>query len=228
MRKLVYEGLPARILGYIRRYGLKKTISEVMQLARIKVYLTETHVIYELPLGEDRPKKVLPPEFKLVRGGENHLPLLSRLSDISERRARRLQESGNDLWLVLEEQQPAFACWIFRDAMLISAAKNSRLELPPEIVCLEDSVASPLYRGRGIAPAAWLQIADDLEQTGVGYIVTKIEEDNVASRRAVEKCGFRQVATVSFRRVGPAKRTIVQTQTGASADWISERFAMMN
>ena len=228
MRNLIRKGFPARILGYVRRNSLKRTISKVVEIARIKTYLTETHVIYALPLGEDRPKKSLPPELELVRGGENELLLLSQLSDISERRARRLLESEKNLWLVLEGRQTAFACWIFHDVMFISAAKNSRLELPPETVCLEDSVASPLYRGRGIAPAAWLQIADNLEQTGVGHIVTKIEEDNVASRRAVEKCGFRQVAVVRFRRVGPTKHVVVQTQTGASADWISEQFVSMN
>lgn len=222
------QSLLARVLGRVRRQGLKSTASSVLELARIKFYLDETHVIYELTLDGERPKKNLPPEFELVKGGENDLPLLNQLSDISEHQARQLLGPGNDLWLVLEGRQTAFACWIYRDAMLISAAQNGRLELTPEIVCLEDSVASPLYRGRGIAPAAWSQIADRLEQSGARYMVTKIEEDNVASRRAVEKSGFRHFATVRFRRVGPVKRTVVQTQTGGPGDWLAARFVPTN
>lgn len=59
-------------------------------------------------------------------------------------------------------------------------------------------------------------------------MVTKIEEDNVASRRAVEKSGFRHFATVRFRRVGPVKRTVVQTQTGGPGDWLAARFVPTN
>lgn len=217
-------GLLSRVLGHVRRHGLKETVSKAASLAWMRTYLSETHVIYELSLENSRPRKSLPPEFKLVKGSVNDLPLLNQLSDESERRVRQLIEAGNDLWLVLEGRQPAFACWIFHDALLISAAKNSRLALPPEIVCLENSVASPLYRGRGIAPAAWSQIADHIEQIHVKYIITKIEEDNVASQRAVEKCGFRKIAVVDFRRIGPTKRTVVQTRTGASADWLSKQF----
>ena len=100
--------------------------------------------------------------------------------------------------------------------------KNSQLVLPPEIVCLENSVTSASYRGQGVAPAAWTNIADALELGEVKFIITKIEESNIASRRAITKSGFRESATMHFRLVGFRRRTSVQRGTGVTADWLAK------
>jgi GNAT superfamily N-acetyltransferase len=127
-------------------------------------------------------------------------------------------ESGADLWLVLDGQQLVFACWIFHGSMPMLAAPGARLMLPPEIVCLEDSLTSASYRGRGVAPAAWSEIADALEPTGVEYIITKIEESNTASRRAIVKSGFHESAIMHFQLIGFWRRNLVQAMNGATAD----------
>jgi len=132
-------------------------------------------------------------------------------------------EGGADLWLVLDDRRPAFACWIFHGSMPVLAAPNGQLALPPEIVCLEDSVTSASYRGRRVAPAAWSQIANRLEQNAVRSIITKIEESNTASRRAIVKSGFHEIATMHFRRVGLQQHTTVQAGTGAAADLLAEQ-----
>lgn len=212
-----------RVRRQLRRQGLRATIGKAAQYARSSVYLCETHVWYELPLGRDRPRVALPPGLALVRGDAGDLPLLDELPTVGEAEARRRLEAGADLWLVLEERQPAFACWIFHGSMPVLAAPNGQLALPPEIVCLEDSVTSASYRGRGVAPAAWSQIADKLGQNAVRSIITKIEESNIASRRAIVKSGFREITTMHFRRVGPRQHTTVQAGTGAAADWLAEQ-----
>ena len=90
-------------------------------------------------------------------------------------------------------------------------------------MCLEDSVTSSAYRGRSVAPAAWSQIADSLEQAGVESIITKIDENNVPSRRAVEKVGFREIATMRYRRQGLSHRTTVTAgTTGETAESLAE------
>lgn len=204
---------------------MSATIGRVVRHVRMSVYLDETHVWYELLLGTDRPRLALPPGFTLIRGSAGELPLLDELPNVSQVEARLRMESNADLWLVLDEEdrRPAFACYIFHDSLPVPAARNGQLSLSSEIVCLEDSATSASYRGQGIAPAAWSRIADGLEQTAAKSIITKIEESNIASRRAIMKCGFREIATIRFQRVGPKKHTTVQAETDAAADWLAEQ-----
>ncbi|MBA3262227.1 MAG: GNAT family N-acetyltransferase [Thermoleophilaceae bacterium] len=124
--------------------------------------------------------------------------------------ARQCLAGGNDVWLAFEGDQPLFACFTFLHAAPVMAASGGTLSLPPGAACLEDSVTSPAARGRGIAPAAWTLIGDELERRGFRAIVTKIETSNTASRRAVEKVGFRSVAVMQHKRVGPRRRTSVE------------------
>jgi RimJ/RimL family protein N-acetyltransferase len=77
-------------------------------------------------------------------------------------------------------------------------------------VCLEDSVTSAAARGRGIAPAAWGAIADTLALEGQRKMITKVTVENTASRRAVTKSGFEEIALMHFRRRGPIHRTSIQ------------------
>lgn len=223
--------LISRARSQVKRDGLKAVIGKVMMLARQRVYVDETHVWYELPLGTDRPRVELSPELDLIRAGTDELPLLEQLPRskevpvVSPSGAEQRFEAGADLWMVLEGRQLAFACWIFHKSAPVGAAKSGRLVLSPEVVCLEDSVASPAFRGRRIAPAAWSEIADSLEQGAVKSIITKIAEDNAATRRAIVKCGYREIATMHFRRVGFREHTTVQERNGSTADWLAEQLS---
>ena len=53
-------------------------------------------------------------------------------------------------------------------------------------------------------------IADGLERAIVLSIITKIEDSNVPSRRAVSKIGFEGIATMHYRRLGPSSSTAVK------------------
>lgn len=222
MSNSVFGNLLPKLRQHLQRNGVKSTVLRIINYARQRAYLDETHVWYELTLGTARPRRELPSGFVLLRGTPEHLPLLEQLPTVLEAEARSRMEAGADLWLVLENQTAAFACWIFHSSTPVLAAPNGRLKLPPEIVCLEDSVTSAAYRGRSIAPAAWSRIADDLETTEIRSIITKIEESNIASRRAVSKVGFQEIATMHFRRVGPSRRTTVKAGSGMAADWLVE------
>jgi RimJ/RimL family protein N-acetyltransferase len=92
----------------------------------------------------------------------------------------------------------------------VIAAPGRTLALPEGVACLEDSVTAAAARGRGIAPAAWTLIGDELQQAGFKTLVTKIETENQASRRAVEKVGYRLVAVMDHERTGPRRRTTVR------------------
>ena len=214
--------LKSKLMHHLRH--VKGMLDVAIRRAQYELYLNETHVWYELALGNRRPQKTLPPELKLIRAGADHLPLLDELPTVSAYGARQLMEAGRDLWLVLDDCQPIFACWIFHDSVPMSAARKGQLALPPETVCLEDSATSPSYRGRGIvAPAAWSQVADRLEKAGVKSIITKVEADNKVMRWALAKSGFCDIAIMRFRKAGLRRYIAVRAKTGATADWLVEQ-----
>ena len=214
--------LISRLRLVLHRHGVRGTIGKVEQRVRESLYLERTWFWYELPLGADRSHASLPPELVLTRGGASEASLLHELPLGNEWRARRWLGAGNDLWLVLDEGRPVFACMSFHGSTPTRAARGGWLPLPPDVVCLEVSSTSTSYRGRGpIGSAAWSQIADRLEKTGVESIITQVGEENKTMRWVLARSGFREIATVHLRRVGLRQRvTVVGTGT-ATDDWIA-------
>jgi hypothetical protein len=216
--------LKSKLKHHLSHHGVKGTLGVAVRRAQNELYLDETHVWYELALDNSRPQKPLRPGLKLIRGGADDLPLLDELSTVSAYEARQRMEAGRNLWLVLDDRQPIFACWIFHDSVQMLAARKGQLALPPETVCLEDSITSPSYRGRGIvAPAAWSQVADKLEKAGVKSIITKVEADNKVMRWALAKSGFRDIAIMRFRKAGLWRYIAIRAKTSATADWLVEQ-----
>jgi GNAT superfamily N-acetyltransferase len=216
--------LKSKLKHQLRHRGVKGTLGVAIRRAQNQLYLDETHVWYELALGSNRLQKTLQPGLELIRSGADDLPLLDELPTVSAYEARQRMEAGRDLWLVLDDRQPIFACWIFHDSVPLLAARNGQLALPPETVYLEDSITSPSYRGRGIvAPAAWSRVADRLEKVGVKSIITKVEADNKVMRWALAKSGFCDIAIMRFRKAGLRRYITVRAKTGATADWLVEQ-----
>jgi RimJ/RimL family protein N-acetyltransferase len=218
-----------RVRYHLSHYGLKATIVKVAEWLRVRAYLKETHVWCELPLEVERPRRDLPPDVELVRADISDLPLFQDLTTMTEMalredQAREQIEADNDLWLAVQDGRAVFACWIFHSEVPLLAALGGKLSLAPGISCLEGSIASPHYRGRGVATGVWSQVADKLQQDSIGSLVTKIEVENIPTRRAVAKVGFREIAIMHFRRVGFRERTTVQALTGyPTAEWLAEQ-----
>jgi len=195
----------------VRARGLRGALGWAWQMARSRVLLNESHIWYELDLTSERPRRVLEPGLVRRRGGVGDVSVLAELNTVHGETALRRLEDGNDLWLVFDDgDTPLFSCWIFRRRAPAIAAPHGGIELAPGMVGLEDSVTAPAARGRGIAPAAWSAIADDLADEGMRLLITKVSVDNIPSRKAVEKVGFEGVALMHFKRVGPLRRTSVR------------------
>lgn len=223
MRQSPYQSMSAVIEQMHRgicRYGFTGCVCRVASLAgQWLVGLTHTdqrHVWYYLNLSHERPLIMLPAELEFVRAGTDELPYLEQLPTIGLFEARRRLASGADLWIIREGQQAVFSCWTFHAQMPVLAARGGSLELPRGTVGLEDSVKSPAYRGRAIAPGAWSTIAAALAREGVVGILTKIEESNLTCRRSIEKVGFRAVA--SMRLVRTLAKSHVQIRPDAEGD----------
>lgn len=223
MRIFGLNRLVRRTRYRLRRHGLKGMVGAAIHLARLRVHLDEAHVWYELPLEAERPRMRLPSALSLVRAGADELPLIDDLPTVSFYEARRRMDAGHDLWLVLKDQRPVFACWVFHGSVTTPVVKKGWIPLPDEIVCFEDSISAPIYRGRGIPLAAWPAIADHLERTPAQRIITKTEKDDATARRAFEKAGFREIATVWFRLSGFRQRAVVVPGSGATADWLVDQ-----
>jgi GNAT superfamily N-acetyltransferase len=198
----------------LRRFGVggaarKLTSLAGRSLSRL-VHVRERHFWYALDLTAPLSQLVCPPGFDLLQATADDLALLEELPTIGAYEARERRAAGADLWLMREGAHTAFACWIFRDRTPVFAVRRGWLSLPPDTVCLEDSVTSPAYRGRGLAGAAWSEIAHILHGQHVAAMITKVAEDNTASRRAVEKAGFLPVAMMTLTRWGLRSRVELQ------------------
>jgi RimJ/RimL family protein N-acetyltransferase len=200
-----------RLRRALNRYGLRGTARRGAHKLAARVALSERRVWYVLDLDGARPRPVQPVGLTLRRAAEAELALLSRLATLWPSQARERLMQGADRWLVVDHDEPMFSCWIFRASAPVLAGRHGRLELPSGTLCLEDSFTAAAARGRGIAPAAWGSIADELAREAQRRLITKVEVDNASTRRAVEKAGSRELAVMRFRRVVPWRRTPVQT-----------------
>jgi RimJ/RimL family protein N-acetyltransferase len=208
-------------LAKTRREGIGAALARAWEVAQRPVYYREEHIWYQLDLTGERPRREFVEGVRLVRAGASDA---HRVEDVGqfEDEARRRLAAGNDLWLVLDDQDRSlFACWTFRSETPVLAAPGGRLSLPPGTACLEDSVTSPLARGKGIAPAAWTAIADTLVEEGFESMITKVTTDNAPSRKAVEKAGFREIAVMRTTSVA-TRRRVALARSGGVADALAQ------
>jgi L-amino acid N-acyltransferase YncA len=211
-----------RLRNGLRRYGAIGALREAGSRTIGLFYVREAHHWYQLDLAGERPRREIPEGFRLVCATENELPLLDTLPTVKLTEGERRLGEGASLWLVMEEDRAAFACWTFYGSMPVQAAKDGVLELPQAAAGLEDSVTSPGYRGRGLAPAAWSTISDRLLEQGYTALITKVAEENAPSRRAVEKAGFEDIALMRTMRTAARRRVEVDVSGNGVAGHIAE------
>lgn len=152
-------------------------------------------------LDPGRPRPPLDPEFTLRRGTRADMPLLRRfphdtsVTVMSDRLLADRLDAGATLWIVTAGDRPAFSCWTLVGEAPMGVGFPG-VPLPRWTALLEDSLSAPGFRGRGVAPGTWSAIGDELVRAGMTALLTRVEVENTASRRAVEKAGFRPVAQV--------------------------------
>ncbi len=187
-------------------------------------YLREEHVWYQCDLAGAIARRELPGGMRLVRADAEQIRFVVPLGqDLEE--ARKRFESGTDLWLVFDGDEPLFLCFTFRHATPVMAATDGTLALPAGAACLEDSLTVPAARGRGIASAVWALVGEQLSEDGFTTLVAKIETDNVASMRVAENAGFRPVAVMAHQRTGVRRRTAVRALGGGLGDELAARLS---
>jgi RimJ/RimL family protein N-acetyltransferase len=220
------DGVLDRVARGLRRHGVVGSARIGAAKLRPDPPYEAALIWYALDLASARPRRELGPGLELRRATEADVAMLEQLPrdpaviPVDRDRALRRLREGAELWLVAEAERLAFACWIFRGETPVYGARGGVLSLPDGVVCLEDSHASPAFRGRGIAPGAWSGIADACAASGAGTMVTKVRVENAASRRAVEKAGFAAVAEMHVQRRGWRSRISVRPSPGAGGEWL--------
>jgi GNAT superfamily N-acetyltransferase len=210
------SGRLSRALRKAREEGVGSALGRAWDLGKRPVYLKEEHVWYQLDVNAERPRREFVEGVRLIRAGAAQAERVEELGQVGSEARERLA-AGNDLWLALDDQDRAlFACWTFRSETPVSAAPHGRLPLPDGTACLEDSVTSPLARGKGIAPASWAAIAGALSNEGFELMITKVTTDNAPSRKAVQKAGFREIAVMRLTRIGPRQRVALRPMGGVA------------
>jgi RimJ/RimL family protein N-acetyltransferase len=182
----------------VRQDGLVRTTRRAVRTARIFGPLNAMRRAesaggnwswYRLELSRNE-RRELPAGMELRRCQEADIPLFAQLEPIASRDAKRRFAAGGVLWMVVSEGRPAFAAWTFAERVPIGQAKSGWLELPENTTQLKDLVTAEAARGRGIATAAVSMIADHVAGEGATYIVGRVADSNLASRRVYGKLGF--------------------------------------
>lgn len=195
-----------RLQRAVRERGAAATLRTLAERGSRELVLREEHIWYELDLHGDRPRRALPEGLALCEVEEHERALATAMEGgPGEQELEEFSAAGGRLWAVVDGDRAAFTCWIFPERAPALAAPGGWLELPAGTVCLENSATSPDHRGRGVAPAAWSGIADRLAARDVAAMITKVAVDNTASRRAVTKAGFTEIALMRLLRLGRRK-----------------------
>lgn len=214
--------LLSRGKALLREHGALGTLRYAARRVRDRLYWQETFIWYELRLDTgtlgDRP---LPEGLELVRATERDLALAAETGKQRDHALEMLAQ-GHELWLVRDGDRGAFSCWIYRVRAPQIDAHGGWFDLPPGTVCLEDSVTNPDYRGKGVAPAAWSQIARSLAQEGLTALVTRVRDDNAPSRKACLKAGFEEIGEMDFQRIVRRRRQRMHQGGGSVGQRLAE------
>ena len=217
----------SRAKGLARRYGVAGAVRLVLGRVLPGTRWSKEYVWYVRDLTERRERRRLDPELGLRRGSIEDVGWLQELPadpsvvELSESLVAERLSDGAELWLATDGSRAAFCCWIFVDRAPLRGARDGVVRLPADAAVLEDSISSPAFRGRGVAPAAWDAIAETLAASGRRRLVTKVGVENEASRRAVEKAGFVEAATLTIS--GPIWRPRVDVELllpDAGLEWM--------
>jgi hypothetical protein len=183
----------------LERYG-------ALGLARRAVgrvfFKDEEYVWYALDLGRLEPMEFRGEGYELHLATEEDADLLREVPAIPVEEGRRRIARGEQLWYVLKDGNPAFACSVFIHVLPLEAAHNGRYSLPHGVACVDDGLTNREHRGRAIAAVAWTGIASRLRDDGFDVLIAKVPADNIASRRTHEKTGFRPTMVMHRRRRG--------------------------
>ena len=191
-----------------------------------RIVMRERRHWYELELDwlermVERRLKDLPEGLELRRAEEEELRLLEELDTVRPAEAVLRHRMGATLWLLIDADRAALACWIFAGRLPLPTVPGGWLELPDGVAALTDVAIGGNYRGRGLAPRVLARIADHYASRGVGSLVVGVHEDDAPALHFVERAGFEHVGLMRTRRIGPYHRVDLDPSPRRAPHWLA-------
>jgi L-amino acid N-acyltransferase YncA len=200
------------------RRGVRATLTLMASTVIKKAYLREHHVWYWLNVEPSPPPIALPLGAELVEGDVSSLTLLAPHETVSPREAARRLARGNKLWLIRDaDHRVIFACWTMEERLPAIAGRGGWVSLPAGTAAIEDPLTVTAWRGRGLASAAFLAIAARMRASGLRSLACKVEQDNRGCRRALERAGFQEVASMHLERIGGRSHVAVDVRDAVAS-----------
>lgn len=161
------------------------------------VRIDDEYVWYALDPTGELPSLPLPEGTRLRRTEPHELAWLEPALGVPLEVASGYVERGELPWVVEEDGEALFSCWVFVEQM----PTFGWTPLPPGVACLEHSHVAPRARGRRLGPAGALAAMRRVGEAGqASTIITKIGIWNEVSLRAFLKSGFHEVARMRTTR----------------------------
>ena len=163
------------------------------------VWGADRWVWYELPLVDYRSSVPMPAGFRLERIPEIEAGQLAERYGGPGRADIQRWRDHAALWRAMKSDELVITFCVFSDLAPVASA-TEWLTLPPGTGCLSVWVTSvKTYAGRGIASGVGSEVYEHICRSGVTKLIAEVHDDNAASRRALEKAGFTEMADTSVR-----------------------------
>ena len=138
-----------------------------------------------------------------------------RIAELTPSEGRALRLAGDDWETRWRQGDRCFVAWEGETCVHFSwvstrenylAEAHRRIELEDGQAYVYDCFTAGAQRGAGIFPAVLSFIREHLYSEGRTCIWIAVEEENLSSKKAIERAGFSKVGTVTYDRWG--KRVI--------------------
>jgi ribosomal protein S18 acetylase RimI-like enzyme len=188
-----------RLRKLFEQYRLRG-LSGLYHSLKYNIYRKERTIRYEVDLNEWLPLNGAPASLQVRRDA------LQELVQFRETWTGELLPEDfyadkvcglSRVWLGVWESNVAHINWV------TSENPTTHIALEPGVVELRNGYTLEAYRGRRIGTHVINVILHDLKAESVSTVVSHVSEENLSSRKMVEKVGFRPVETIaSFRLFG--------------------------
>jgi GNAT superfamily N-acetyltransferase len=162
-----------------------------------KIFLVRRKLVFEADLDEIRPAE----SRVAVRFRPGDPSDLLRMSEAGHDYDRTAQEfalerlcAGDRLTLAQTGNQIVFYSWLMFGQLDLGTRRY--LPLSADTAYLYRLFTVAAYRGRGLAPAYFGLIRDQLRQQNLRRVVSWVEARNLVSRRVFEAAGFREIGCI--------------------------------
>ena len=162
-----------------------------------KICLVRRKLVFEAGLDELRPAEPrISARFRL--GDQNDLKRMSEAVHdydmLAQEFALERLRAGDRFTLAESGNQIVFYSWLMFGQLDMGMRRY--LPLSADTAYLYRLFTVAAYRGRGLSPAYFWSIREDLSQQNVRRVVSWVEARNLVSRRVFEAAGFRQIGCI--------------------------------